>query len=148
MRVTWAVLVPQPACLLLPPRLRPDCSSPAPTTSIQPRSCQPCSLEPNARLPPPMCQSKPERSSSTSTTFERNRSSPASTLSSQARTLISHLHHVHSSPGARLPPPSPQIEPECSLPPPPCPFEPARSPSTSTVSTRAQTLVSHLHRLK
>ena len=34
------------------------------------------------------------------------------------------------------------------LPPPPCPFEPARSPSTSTMSTRAQMLVSYLHHLK
>ena len=57
----------------------------------------------------------------------------------------SHLHHVYSSTNARLPPPSPQIEPECSLPPPSCPFEPARSPSTFTMSIQVQTLISHFH---
>ena len=45
----------------------------------------------------------------------------------------SHLHHVHSSPHARHPPP-------------PCLLERKRSFPTSITSNQAQTLVSHLHR--
>ena len=72
--------------------------------------------------------------------------------------LAIHLHHVYSSANAHFLPPSPQIEPERlsptsvvaigarTTPPPPCPFELERSPS-STMSIRAQTLVSHFHRV-
>ena len=119
--------------------------------------------------PPPLCP------------FELERSPSASTMSIRAQTLVSHFHRVHLSPNAclhlslsahhhlhrvyssanaRFPPPSPQIEPECSSPtsvvsigaqtppPPPCPFKLKRSPSASTMSIRVQTLVSHLHRLE
>ena len=84
---------------------------------------------------------------------------PTSTMSIRARTLAIHLHHVYSSANARFLPPSPQIEPERlsptsvvaigarTTPPPLCPFELERLPSASTMSIRAQTLVSHFHRV-
>ena len=139
MCVTWAVLVSQPACLLLPPWLQSNCSSPAPTMSIQPKSCQPCSLKPNTCLPPPMCQSKPECSLSISTMFDTTAcllllpcpvkpkySFPTSIMSIQAQVLISclhclklslnahsHLHHIHSSLHACHPPPPCLLEHKC-----------------------------------
>ena len=92
-------------------------------------------------------------------------------MSSQARSLVSHPHHVNSSQNARLLRQSCQFEPDRSsathcvnsswnarLLPPPCQFEPDRSSATPTrqfehnhscptptMSIRAGTLVSHLH---
>ena len=63
---------------------------------------------------------------------EPDRSSLTPTVDSDAQPLVSHLHHVLSSPIARLLPP-------------PGSFEPDRLSLTPTVSVRAQPFVSHLH---
>ena len=141
-----------------------------PSPQIEPERLSPTSIVAiGARTaPPPPCPFKLERLPSASTMSIR-----AQTLISHfhhvhsslnARLHLSssarhHLHRVYSSANARFPPPSPQIEPERSSPtsvvsigaqmppPPPCPFKLKRSPSASTMSIRAQTLVSHLHRV-
>ena len=106
------------------PQIEPECLSPTSVVAIGARTA-----------PPPPCP------------FELECSPSASTMSIRAQTLVSHFHHVHSSPNTclhlslsachhlhrvyssantRFPPPSPQIEPK-------------RSSPTSVVSIGAQT---------
>ena len=77
--------------------------------------------------------------------FEADHSSPTSTESIRAQLLVSHLHHVLSSPIACLHPHHVNPSPTARLPPPPRQFERNRSCPTTTVRFRARPLVSHLH---
>ena len=102
---------------------------------------------PNARRPPPPCSNTTACLPLPPCPVKPERSFPTSIMSIRARALVSrlhclksspnahsHLHHVHSSPHARHPPP-------------PCPLERKRSFPTSIASNRARTLVSHLRRV-
>ena len=111
---------PPPLCRLELSRL-----SPASVISIQAQSlfypplCHPSA---NARVPP-----KPspfERDPSSPTHTAAFHLCPTFTVSSRARSVVSHPYHVNSSATARLPPP-------------PCPLRPDCSPPTPTVSIRA-----------
>ena len=74
-----------------------------------------------ARLPPQPCLFEPKCSSATPPCqFEHNRSSPTSTMHSQAQLLVPHLPYVLLSLNAHLPLP-------------PCQFEPDRLCPTSTI---------------
>ena len=157
--------------------LTAQCSSPAPTTSIRAQllaSHYHCVYS-NAttRLLPQRCPFESERSSPTSTRartltsllyrvqssavarlrhpssrIEPERSHSTSTMSIRAQSLISHLHPLKSSPNAHFPPYRVRSRTIARLPLPTCRFEPERSLPASTVSNRAQSLISHLRRLK
>ena len=97
---------------------------------------------PNARLPPRPCLFKPERSSPCPS--EPERSSPTSTVFLQTRALVSHSHHDNSNPIACLTLQLRPFEPDRSSPTQPCQFKPNRACPTSTISSRARTLIFHL----
>ena len=124
------------ACVPPPPHaLEPHRSSPTPTMSVRAGTLSSClhhiNLCPTAHLPPPS--------------------------SIQVPPLVSHLHHVLSSLIAHLlPPPAPQAQSPASLQPhpfkpnhsshaQPCQFKPNCLCPTSTMSSRARQLISHLH---
>ena len=171
-----------------PRALEPDRSSPTPTMSVRAGTLGSClhhvNLCPTARLPPPRinssatacvppppCPLEPDRSSPASTSS----SSPIApltpttafrarplfshpTVSIQAQSPVSHLHHVLSSPTALLTPNRVNSSLIARVPPPPCPvepdssspistrplLEPDRSSPAQTVSIQSPPLVSHL----
>ena len=147
------------ACFLPPsPQIEPEHLSP---TSVMAIGAQ--------TAPPPPCPFELERLPSASTMSIRAQTLISHFhcvhLSPNAHLHLSlsthhHLHRVYSGTNTRFPPPSPQIKPECSSPisvvsigaqtppPPPCPFKLKHSPSASTMSIRAQMLISHLHWLE
>ena len=137
--VSYPYRVNSSAAMRVPPQPGPFERDPSfPTHTVSIRSCPTFTVSSQARsvvshpyhvnssatarLPPPPCPLKLDCSP------------PTPTVSIWAQLLVSHPDHVPSGPSAVSRPDSVSIRARTHLPPSPCPFEPGRSSSTSSLS--------------